>query len=213
MVIPTLLRLAEHRALKELRLSGNVLDLGGDTRSEYRSLLGKNVAYTTVNINSAARPDILHDLETPLPLEDGTYDHVLLINVLEHIYSRYQLLQEATRVLKRGGSIVIVVPFYFPYHASPSDFWRLTHESLSTEAQQLGLKVVQCRPLGDGVFTARYVALDRLLPASVRSVRFYSVRYLAVFLDWALNSMARNLGKQYKPEDYALGYMVEARRV
>ncbi|MGA4923375.1 hypothetical protein, partial [Bacillus subtilis] len=69
-----ILREAEHRALKGYPLKGEVLDLGGDARSEYRSLFSGTFSVTTVNILPEAQPDIVADLEKPLPIADGTYD-------------------------------------------------------------------------------------------------------------------------------------------
>ncbi len=58
-------------------------------------------------------PSILqHDLNKPLPFADGTFDVVYHSHVLEH-FSRAggrALLQECARVLKRGGTLRVVVP-------------------------------------------------------------------------------------------------------
>ena len=132
MSISTLLRLAEHKALSRVQLSGRVLDLGGDTHAEYRAYLKGQHAITSVNMDPATSPDITHDLETPLPITSGAYDHVLLINVLEHVYEYRQLLAEAYRVVRPGGTVTVVVPFLFPIHPDPHDFWRFSGETLRT---------------------------------------------------------------------------------
>src|SRR3989344_6165360 len=111
MVINTLLRNAEHDALKRVTLSGTVLDLGGDRRSDYQSVFNGTYTLTTLNADKNAEPDIVHDLETPLPIEKSSFDNVLLINILEHIFNYRELLAESARVLKHGGQSVIVVPF------------------------------------------------------------------------------------------------------
>lgn len=212
MEIPSALRLAEHRALEGIELSGRVLDLGGDVRSGYRSLFKGNFEIRTLNLDPKAKPDIVHDLEKPLPIDDASYDHVLLINVLEHVYGYRQLLSETVRVVKPGGSVVIVVPFLFPVHPSPHDYWRFTEETLRKLLDEAGLSDVQVEPLGRGVFTARYLLLDRLLPSSLRLLGFYSFRYAARIIDAAFSVLGSVMGKKYVTSDYALGYCVSGRR-
>ncbi len=204
--IPSLLRLEEHRALSGITLAGSVLDLGGDTHSGYMSRMRGEFSTTTLNMDQRTQPDILHDLEKPLPIADTTYDGVVLMNVLEHVFEYRQLLSESARVLRSGGRMVVVVPFLFPVHPSPQDYRRFTAEALRREFEFLGLKIVDMRALGGGVFSARYVMIDRLLPKLLRFINFYTFRYLAYAGDALFARLANVAKKKYNPEDYALGY-------
>tara|TARA_R110000824_G_scaffold401771_1_gene615930 strand:+ start:584420 stop:585067 length:648 start_codon:yes stop_codon:yes gene_type:complete len=208
--LPSLLRIAEHDALAKVKLFGTVLDIGGDARGEYLKWIQGEFSTTTVNLDPGAVPDIVHDLETPLPVESAAFDHALLINVLEHIFEYRQLISEAVRAVRPGGSIVIVVPFLFPLHLDPHDYWRFSTEALRKECERLGLKNIQIAALGSGVFAARYVMLDRILPPPLRRLSHYSVRYLVPVLDSVFTKLARVLGKKYLPSDYALGYCLLA---
>jgi len=206
MNVPSLLRLAEHQALTNVSLEGSVIDLGGDTRSSYIACMPGNKTVTTLNFSEKAGPDILHDLEQPLPIANAQFDHALLINVLEHIYDYRQLLREAVRVIRPGGKVVIVVPFLFPIHPSPQDFRRFSAEALRRECAQAGLANVSLVALGSGVFAARYVLLDRLLPKPLRIAAFYSVRYGINLLDALFTAGTKATRRAYRPEDYPLGY-------
>lgn len=210
--IPSLLRLEEHKALSSLTLSGNVLDLGGDKNAEYLHFFKGTFETTTVNFNEKARPDILHNLEEPLPVADSLYDHVVLCNVLEHIFEYRPLLREAVRVLKSGGSIIIIVPFLFPVHPSPQDYRRFSASALYKELEILGLQDISVRALGTGVFAARYVLLDRLLPRPLRLLHFYTCRYAVYGLDALMGVLARAGGKRYDRDEYALGYCATAKK-
>ena len=212
MSISTLLRLAEHKALSRVQLSGRVLDLGGDTHAEYRAYLKGQHAITSVNMDPATSPDITHDLETPLPITSGAYDHVLLINVLEHVYEYRQLLAEAYRVVRPGGTVTVVVPFLFPIHPDPHDFWRFSGETLRRECERLGFSDIQIESLGSGVLAAQYVMFDRLLPSFMRFLNYHTFGRLVPVFDRALVIVAQVLNKKYLPGDYALGYCVTARR-
>jgi SAM-dependent methyltransferase len=46
----------------------------------------------------------------PLPFESGSFDLVLLMGVLEHVYDQRTLLTELNRVLKHDGNIIVAVP-------------------------------------------------------------------------------------------------------
>lgn len=208
--IPTLLRCAEHEALARITLEGTVVDLGGDTHAAYRAYIRGGRRFVTVNMDPRTSPDIVHDLEMALPVPDASYDHALLINVLEHIYHAPQLLREAARIVRPGGTAVIIVPFLFPIHADPHDYWRFSRETLEKMCAESGLAISAIQPLGTGVFAARYVMLDRLMPYPLRFLGFYTTRHLVRVLDACFVRVARMLGKKYEPADYALGYCVHA---
>lgn len=212
MTIPSVLRLAEHKALSRVVLMGKVLDLGGTRHAEYRAFLQGTFDITTVNMDESASPDLVADLEKPIPYPDGSYDHVLLINVLEHIFEYRQLLSEAVRIVRPGGSVIIIVPFLFPIHPDPHDFWRFSRETLEKECERAGLSITTATPLGSGVFGARHLFINRLLPTPVRLLSHYTFRYLALLLDALFVMVARALGKKYEPTDYALGYAVVAQK-
>ncbi len=206
----SLLRKAEHAALSKIELHGQVLDLGGDKRSAYRSLIRGNFSVTTLNLDPKSQPDIVHDLEQALPVADASYDGVLLINVLEHVYHDRQLLAEASRVLKPGGVAVVVVPFLFPVHPSPHDFRRFTAHTLHQMMLDAGFSSADVTPLGDGVWSARHLQLNRLLPSPLRQIHGLLGGALSSALDWLTGRLARATGRSYDPGHYALGYVAIA---
>ena len=67
---------------------------------------------------------------TCLKYADNTFDYVLCINVLEHIGEPEKAVGEIHRVLKPRGKAFIAVPFMFPIHDPPHDYWRFTEFSL-----------------------------------------------------------------------------------
>jgi SAM-dependent methyltransferase len=205
----TILRRAEHRALEGIPLVGRVLDVGGEPRSEYRALFSGEHRFTTVNLSTELGADIVADLETPLPITDSSFDAAVLINVLEHIFEYRQLLAEVARVLVPGGTIVIVVPYLFPYHASPDDFHRYSASALTRALTLAGFTTIDVVALGSGVFSARYALIERLLPGTLQNLCAF-MRPVVSGLDALLFAIARGTRRAYRPSDYALGYRVIA---
>jgi SAM-dependent methyltransferase len=68
-----------------------------------------------------------------LPLGSGSVDGILCEMVLEHVEQAPQALREFARVLRPGGRMYLAVPFLWPYHASPHDYWRWTESGLARE--------------------------------------------------------------------------------
>ncbi len=203
------LREAEHKALSSITLTGSVLDLGGDARSYYQKCFKGEYHITTLNYDPKSGADIVHDLEKPLP-EIGKFDAVLAINVLEHIYNARRVVEDAYRVLNPGGTMVIAVPFLFPVHPSPQDYWRFTSMTLEKMMKEVGFRSVECKALGNGVFDARSLMLQRLLPKPLRIIHRALLLPLSRANDWFFAKIARSQKKLYHPADYALGYVVRA---
>lgn len=206
----TILRKAEHHALSSVPIQGRVLDLGGNTSSEYRVFLKNAAEVVTVDINPDARPDIIADLEKPLPVTDASFDTVLLMNVLEHIFEYRQLITECARVLRPGGgTICVVVPYLFPYHPSPDDYHRFSASALRKALSGAGFSDIDVVPLGTGVFAARWSLIERLLPRPLAFLSIVAVPFTKL-ADRIFAAAARAAGKKYLPADYALGFLATA---
>ena len=72
------------------------------------------------------RHDDVEDLQFP----DNSFNAVVCWSVLEHVPHPQRAIAEMHRVLKPNGQIWVQLPFLFPYHADPHDFWRVTPNGL-----------------------------------------------------------------------------------
>jgi SAM-dependent methyltransferase len=74
---------------------------------------------------------VVGDASQAYPFVNSSFDAVLLPEVLEHLIQDWVALQEARRVLKDSGLLIVTVPFYSddaPYHVrvhSPRSIRRL----------------------------------------------------------------------------------------
>ncbi len=68
--------------------------------------------WTNIDSVPECKPDLVHDITTPLPYADQAAEELLAEDLLEHFdkYMRYLVFCEWTRVLKVGGKITLQVP-------------------------------------------------------------------------------------------------------
>jgi len=98
-------------------------------------------------VGTAVNGDALH-----LPFGDGSFDHVIAAEVLEHIPADTMAIAELARVLRPGGTIAVTVPRWGPelvnwalsdeYHSVPGGHIRIYRASiLSARLGAAGLDV------------------------------------------------------------------------
>jgi len=92
--------------------------------------------------------DIFMDLNQPLLFPDQEFDTIILSDVLEHISNPELLWQEMFRILKPGGKLILNVPFLYPIHEQPYDFFRYTQFALERMAEKAGFKIVLLEKIG-----------------------------------------------------------------
>ena len=49
--------------------------------------------------------------EVPYPIQSDSYDYVTMLDLLEHIDEEKEVMNNAFRILKPGGKVIVVVPF------------------------------------------------------------------------------------------------------
>lgn len=117
-----------------------------------------------------------HDFECfldSIPKEDGTYDAILLTQVLEHVPNPEAVLAELRRVLKPGGRLFLSVPLTAPLHGEPWHFFHFTHHGLAELAGRTGWKMDACEKVGGAfwVLGKRLGDLPRKLMKQVDPIR------------------------------------------
>jgi glycosyltransferase involved in cell wall biosynthesis/SAM-dependent methyltransferase len=94
-----------------------------------------------------AKVDLRWDGKT-IPLPDASVDCAMATEVLEHCPEPLVVLREARRVLKPGGTFFFTVPFIWPLHDAPYDFFRYTPFALEKLLAEAGFENVQLGALG-----------------------------------------------------------------
>ncbi len=198
----SLLRIYQGELIARIKLSGEGIDLGAKSMCasyyEHINLNGvDNIEF--VDYFRDGKGIVKMDLETPFPINTQRYDFVLAINVLEHLFNFSNFADESFRILRKGGEMHIMVPFFMYYHPDPNDYFRYTQESLHRIMIDAGFDVVSISPVAAGPFK---VAVSQI-------ANFFKYKWIVsiiymfgLMMDKVISKIAK------KKEGFPLGYYV-----
>lgn len=198
----SLYRRLEMKILADQHFSGLVVDLGGAEISGYHKLMTDAERIIRVNINPEYGCDVVADIEKRIPFDSNSVNHVVCLNVLEHIYHYDNVLREANRILLPGGAFYLATPFLFQIHGSPDDYFRYTDTALHRLLKEAGFRTIESIPMGFGIFSSIYQLLYGLFPDIVRGL----VETVVIFLDNIVSSKSRSSSVK----NYPMGYFTVA---
>ena len=136
----------------EQHSTGNFLDLGCGTAPYYCVYKDYVDEVSCVDWGESwhdtSYTDIQADLSKNLPLEDDSFDTILLTSVLEHIPNPEHLFSEMKRILKNDGKLILQVPFLYWLHEQPNDYYRYTQFALERFCKINELKILSLQTTG-----------------------------------------------------------------
>lgn len=201
--------------MSDLRLSGEVLDVGGkkeNKRGSYRPNMDQVNTWKYLNTDESTNPDYLCSAED-IPVSDDTFDTVILAEVLEHLENPERVLQECHRITKKGGQLIATMPFLYPIHADPYDFQRWTPSRFNSTLNSMGYSDVEVTPMGSYgavLYDITYNAVNNSSknPTSIKSKILRRIG-LPIF-----RRICKLLEKryQYKNKKITTGYFVTAHK-
>ena len=105
-----------------------VLDAGcGDRRHE--ELLRGAAEIVAFDLPGNTEADV-HGSIDAIPLDDGSFDVVVCLQVLEHVADPAAAVRELRRVVRPGGRVLLSTHGVYPLHPNPDDLWRWTPQGL-----------------------------------------------------------------------------------
>ncbi len=111
-----------------------VLDFGKSSRDRYNRFRKDQIITTDIN-QFDDYPDIIDDICDIQNLELGSFDGIICMAVLEHVYEPHKACENLYKLLKEGGYVLVYVPFFFSYHAPKNlvyqDFFRFSRDALA----------------------------------------------------------------------------------
>ena len=135
--------------------TGTLYDLGAGESPYKDFFLQYATHYIAVDWSGsyhATKADIAADLNKPLPIDSSVADTVVSLSVMEHLCEPQMMLNEAFRILKPGGAMVLQVPWQWWIHEAPYDFFRYTPYGLNYLFEKAGFVDINIEPQS-GYFT------------------------------------------------------------
>jgi SAM-dependent methyltransferase len=202
----SLLRELEYSLLEKLTLNGKILDLWWSRKSWYQELIQGNHEFVVVNISEEYWYDLNFDIQEKFPLKDESFDAVIAINVLEHIYKFQNVVKESYRVLKKWGKLAFITPFMFQVHGSPDDYFRYTKSALQNIFEDVWFQKshIKIEEIWTWIFHIFYQMICWVAPTKAFK---YLLKKFCVWID----SLFMRISKKYKHsvKNYCLWYFTE----
>jgi SAM-dependent methyltransferase len=127
-----------------------ILDVGAG-RGDFVDLF-QDRKYLALDVYPYPEVDIVCDLTLTNPFRDASFDAIVLMNVLEHVYDTHALLFTLAKMLKAQGTLILAIPFMVKMHQVPLDFTRYTHFALERLGKDHGLEIEILEGFYDPVF-------------------------------------------------------------
>ena len=184
-------------------INGVVIDLGGGKNPSYKRFWQiKPEKFICVDVNEKTEPDIVADLNKPLPFSDNFADAIFLFNVIYILENPAAVLKEIYRVLKPGGQLFLTSPFIFNEAKEPADYGRFTSMALEKMLRESDFAEFSIVPVGERFSAATYLISPFLF--------FWPVKFIFYSLALALDELIPMRLKSQQP--CPIGHFVEAKK-
>lgn len=134
-------------------IGGRTLDVGCGSKPYeglYASTKYVGLEYDTPQNRAGKKADHFYDGET-FPFTDNEFDSVVANEVFEHVFNPDRFLDEAYRVLRPGGMVLMTMPFVWDEHEQPYDFARYSSFGIRHLLEQHGFEIIEQRKSMDDV--------------------------------------------------------------
>ena len=136
----------------------DILEIGsGDTNKNQSAeqIFPNAKVFVQTDVNNSYGHKHL-DITSAIQIEEK-FDLVLCTNVLEHIFDIKPAIKNLSYLLKEKGHLVVSVPFIYPLHDEPEDFWRFTEHALKKLFSDF--KILTIKRTGIRQFPTQYIFL------------------------------------------------------
>lgn len=179
------------------KLSGSVLDIGSGSR-RYDFLIKEKPA--AIDLVENLQKDIKQGDINNLNFNNGSFDNIVCIEVLEYVETPEKAVEEIYRVLSENGTLILSVPYMYKFHKDQIRFSEIYLKDLFSNFKEVNVYHVG---------NAYSIILD-IVFGKIKEISFTPLRYILtlVYLPFTLF-----LSRQTKTEGkYASGYFLVAKK-
>lgn len=196
---------------------GHIVDLGCGEAPYKEYFLQYGDKYTGVDWSNSLhnlRADVISNLNEKIELPDESADTLIALAVMEHLCEPQVFLNECYRVLKRGGYMILQVPWQWWVHEAPYDYYRYTPYGLKYMLEKAGFVdiVIEAQ---SGFFTMWLLKLNYFSLRFIRGPK--PLRWIIksiLWIIWNFNQLIAplldKLDRNWQLE--TIGYFVLARK-
>ncbi len=213
--------LAKHKVIRALERArvharGDLLDMGCGAKPFAPLFAGRVTRYWGTDLAASrylgeARLDAFARAEAQ-PFRDGSFDTVLGLSMLTYLPEPVRMIEEAHRVLRPGGMLLLEFTQMVPLHDEPWDFFRFTRYGAEHLLRRAGFEPVEYLPIGGlwaRVGLTAIAALNRVNRGPTRVLTELPVRVLYVVIQLGCELLDRLF---FDPRE-VLAHLVVARRL
>ena len=178
----------------------------------YRFLFEEHgIRYIAADLPGNESADLEIDSSGRVPLSDVSVDVVLSTQVLEHVADPSGYLQEAHRVLRPGGRLILSTHGYWKFHPDPNDYCRWTSQGLVSLINSNNFCVDECRGILALAPTGLQLFQDGIFRACVRRRLYVISKLLTPVFQIAITIIDRLSSRHERDRDAAV-YVITATR-
>jgi len=194
---------------------GVLLDVGCGTRPFASLFAGRVTRYLGLDLPGSrflghTPPDVYGRAEA-LPVRAGSVDTLLGLSMMTYLPEPITALEEAHRVLRPGGVLMIEFTQMAPLHDEPHDYFRFTRYGAAHLLDRAGFDPVEMVPIGGlwaRVGMSLIAPLNRINRGPVRVLTELPVRALYVVIQLCFGLLDR----LWQDPREVLAHLVVARR-
>ena len=135
-----------------------ILDLGcGNNPYYHENISGKIIC---LDIKKTSRTHLISDAGK-LPFKSNSFDKVISVNSFYYFKNPFNVVKSVHNILKNGGKLILIVPFFYPIHDAPDDKYRFTEYGLRALLEE-DFRIERIETIG-GVFNHPAVILHSLI--------------------------------------------------
>lgn len=182
-----------------------IVGAGGECEVLLRQIgRSKGLQFESIDIDPARKPTNVGDVHSYC-FQSDTFDAIVIAEVLEHLSEPRQAITNLTSALKSGGKIIITVPFIFPIHDQPRDYFRYTIFGLKDLLRDFrDLEIIK----KDNWPESTFISLSRLIFSPKKQNVFLGVVFLFLYL--LLFPVLKVMGSLFADDSITSGYLISA---